>query len=253
MPEQRDTASLKGWQTVMKPNGAAANGQDYVSGNWPPEGHPLYGDERIVGSVTDWLLSRGHSVLQLYLLHQGDERRHSLDVLQRVNVPPGARVLSLGCGVAGMERYWQHARPDIRFTLVNASRAQLVRCLCHGKLVHGDMRDPTMLAALGLHDVVVMAYSLHHADSVPSMITMARCYLKPGGTLLVLDVIDTSEHFNDAVQYRGLESSDLQRAGLVRLDYGLQWHRLPDDVLGKHVAEVLDEGGATPSMWIGGA
>jgi SAM-dependent methyltransferase len=251
--EQVDVASLKGWQTVMKPNGHDVEQRDYVTGNWPPADHPLYADESKVAAVTDWLLSKGHSILQLFLLYQGNERMHSLSVLGRVNVPQGARVLSLGCGVGGMERYWQYARADVRFTLVNASRSQLQRCLCPGKLIHGDMRDPTLLAELGLYDVVVMAYSLHHADSVPSMITMAHAYLKPGSTLLVLNVVEGSPAFEDAVQYKALDSIDLQRAGLVRLDYGLQWHRLPDDILGQHVAEVLDAGGATPSMWIGGA
>jgi SAM-dependent methyltransferase len=250
--DEVDVASLKGWQTVMKPQGSGANGHDYVPGNWPPADHPLYADERVVGGVTDWLLSQGVSVLQLFLLDP-DERKHSLMVLERVNTPPGSSVLSLGCGVAGMERYWREAQPDLRFTLVNASRAQLERCQCPGRLVHGDMRDPTLLAALGTFDVVLMGYSLHHADSVPSMLTMAQAYLKPGGTLLVIDVVDGAQRFNDAVRYEALDSRDLQHAGLVRLDYGMQWHRLPAEVLGKAVCEVLDSDAVTPSIWIGGA
>ena len=255
MPEQHDVAAAKGWRTVLKPNGTDVERSHSVPRNcrdWPPAGHPLYGDERTVAAVTDWLLLKGHSILQLFLLDPG-ERKHSLMVLERVNAPHGARVLSLGCGVGGMERYWQYARPDLRFTLVNTSSAQLTRCLCPGRLVQGDMQDPTLLASLGMYDVVLMAYSLHHAASVPSMLTMAQAYLKPGGTLLVIDVVEGSERFNAAVQYEALHSIDLQRAGLVRLDHGMRWHRLPAEVLGKHVAEVLDAGEATPSLWLGGA
>jgi len=254
MPEQHDVAAAKGWRTVLKPNGKDVERRDFVTSNWPPAGHPLYGDDRTVAAVTDWLLSKGHSILQLFLLAP-NEREHSLMVLERVNAPHGASVLSLGCGVGGMERYWQYARPDLRFTLVNASQAQLTRCLCTRprRLVHGDMQDPTLLASLGMFDVVLMGYSLHHADSVPSMLTMAQAYLKPRGSLLVLDVVEGSQRFNDAVSYEALHSEDLQRAGLVRLDYGMRWHRLPTEVLGQHVAEVLDAGEATPSLWLGGA
>jgi SAM-dependent methyltransferase len=233
-------------------NGHDVEPSHYVSGNWPPEGHPLYSDDARVASVTDWLLERGQTIFQLFMLAQGDEHRHSLRVLQRVNVPLGARVLSLGCGVGGMEAYWQAQRRDLCFTLVNASKAQLVRCLCQGLLIQADMQDPDLAARLPRQDLVVLGYSLHHAYSVPAMLAVARSYLKPRGTLLVLDVCDTSERFNDAVQYRGLDSGALDDAGLARQDHGMQWHRLPAGLIGEHVAEVLDAGEATPGLWVGG-
>src|SRR6185436_1782041 len=127
--EQHDVAAAKGWKTVLKPNGTDVERSHYVTGNsqWPPEDHPLYHDDRVVAAVTDHLLDLGWSVFQLYMLSHY-ESLHSIEVLRRVNVQPHARIISLGCGVAGMERYWQVQRPDVQFTLVNTSAAQLARC-----------------------------------------------------------------------------------------------------------------------------
>ena len=249
MPEQHDVAAAKGWRTVLKPNGKDVERRDFVTSNWPPAGHPLYGDDRTVAAVTDWLLSKGHSILQLFLLAP-NEREHSLMVLERVNAPHGASVLSLGCGVGGMERYWVDAMPNIEVTLVNQSMAQLARCVCPGARVLADMRDGPSLPGSG-YDVVVLGYSLHHVDDVPAMLAVAYSMLRPGGTLLVLDVCDGSPGYEQAVQYRTLHAGVLAHCGLVRLDHGLTWHPMPAEVVGQHVASLLVPFHVRPGMWVG--
>jgi len=251
--QQVDVASLKGWRTVMEPNGTDLSRSHFVTGNWPPRGHPLYSDDKLVGDVTDWLTARGQTVYQLFMLYP-DERMHSISVLGRVNAPQDARVISLGCGIGGMERYWHQVRHDLRFTLVNASRAQLDRCVCPGDRVQADMRDAGTLSYIpdfATFDVAVLGYSLHHCTDVPHMLDVARACLRPGGTLLVLDVVDGSPAFAEVQQYETLKSLELQQAGLVRLDYGLQWYRLPEEVLGARVCEMLAADTANPSMWLG--
>lgn len=271
MGERLDNGAAKGWQTVMKPEASTDDGSHFVTGSsipempesyWPPVDHPLYGDDKLVGIVTDWLLDQGRTILQLFLLGgepapgyprpTSAEATHSRAVLARVNAPEGGRVLSLGCGVGGMEAHWHHARTDLRFTLVNASRAQLDRCLCPGDLIYGDMRDHHTTHPLwGTQDIVVMAYSLHHVEDVPRMVRLARRCLKPGGTLLVIDVVDGTKRFSDAVKYEALDSRVLAEAGLVRNDHFLTWQRLPEAILGSEVCSILDAGEVTPSMWIG--
>jgi len=167
-------------------------------------------------------------------------------------MPSGARVLSLGSGVAGMEAYWVDERPDISVTQVNASMAQLSRSRCPGTLVLGDMRDPgSWDGSMAPFDLAVMAYSLHHVDDVPAMLAVAYACLKPGGTLLVLDVWGGSVRYHEACAYRTLDPATLAVCGLVRLDYGLGWHRQPDEVLGTLVGSMLDAGEARPGMWVG--
>jgi SAM-dependent methyltransferase len=212
---------------------------------WP------YSDDVLVGRVTDSLLAQGRTVFQMFMLDP-DERTHSLMVLERIFMPIDGRVLSLGCGVGGMERYWREAMPNIEVTLVNHSMPQLVRSVCPGVMLMADMRDLSEYwPDGGGFDVVVMAYSLHHCEQTLEMIDTARSLLRPGGTLLVLDVVDGSDAYHAAVDYRTPAGFTLACGGLVRADHGLTWHPMPASVVGEHVRSLLDAGAARPGMWLG--
>ena len=235
--------------TPTEPQASPAKARPFVTGSWPLEDHPAYGDEVLVARVTDDLLAQGRTVYQMFLLDP-DERLHAQAVLAHVFVPIDGRVLSLGCGVGGMERYWVDAMPNIEVTLVNQSMAQLARCVCPGARVLADMRDGPSLPGSG-YDVVVLGYSLHHVDDVPAMLAVAYSALRPGGTLLVLDVCDGSPAYEQAVQYRTLHAGVLAHCGLVRLDHGLTWHPMPAEVVGQHVASLLVPFHVRPGMWVG--
>ena len=235
--------------TPTEPQASPAKARPFVTGSWPVEDHPAYGDEVLVARVTDDLLAQGRTVYQMFLLDP-DERLHAQAVLAHVFVPIDGRVLSLGCGVGGMERYWVDAMPNIEVTLVNQSMAQLARCVCPGARVLADMRDGPSLPGSG-YDVVVLGYSLHHVDDVPAMLAVAYSMLRPGGTLLVLDVCDGSPGYEQAVQYRTLHAGVLAHCGLVRLDHGLTWHPMPAEVVGQHVASLLVPFHVRPGMWVG--
>jgi len=232
-----------------EPQSSPAKARPFVTGSWPLEDHPAYGDEVLVGYLTDWFISQGRTVLQLFTLDP-DERLHALEVLRHVFVPIGGRVLSLGCGIGGMERYWTEVRPDIEVTLVNASMAQLARCVCPGPRVLADMTDGPSLPGLGGYDLAVMAYSLHHCPDTLEMLATARTLLRQGGALLVLDVVDGGPAYHDVVQYRTPRAFELQCGGLVALR-GVEWHRQPVEVLGAHVHAVLDRDPVRPGMWLG--
>ena len=235
--------------TPTEPQASPAKARPFVTSSWPLEDHPAYGDEVLVARVTDDLLAQGRTVYQMFLLDP-DERLHAQAVLAHVFVPIDGRVLSLGCGVGGMERYWVDAMPNIEVTLVNQSMAQLARCVCPGARVLADMRDGPSLPGSG-YDVVVLGYSLHHVDDVPAMLAVAYSMLRPGGTLLVLDVCDGSPAYEQAVQYRTLHAGVLAHCGLVRLDHGLTWHPMPAEVVGQHVASLLVPFHVRPGMWVG--
>jgi SAM-dependent methyltransferase len=115
-----------------------------------------------------------------------------------------------------------------------------------------DMRDGDTIPG-GDYDVVVLGYSLHHVDDVPMMLDVARRCLRPGGTLLVLDVCDASAAFHEAVSYQSLDSVLMAACGLVRLDHGLTWHPMPAEVVGGYVHALLVAGEARPGMWLGSA
>jgi SAM-dependent methyltransferase len=224
----------------------------FVTGSWPLEDHPAYGNEETVAVVTDYLLDQGCTVFQLFMLDP-DERLHAQAVLQHVFIRPNIHVLSLGCGVGGMERYWVDAMPNIHVTLVNSSMAQLARRVCPGRLVLADMRqiDCEATVPVGGFDLVVLGYSLHHCDDVPAMLDVARSMLRPGGALLVLDVCGGSEVLHEALQYRTLDAAVLAACGLVRLDHGLTWHAQPPRLIGDKVSAMLAVDTVRPGMWVG--
>jgi len=243
-------------QPDATPSAQAAS--HYVTGNccpelealkpWPCE-DTVYGDDVLVGEVTDWLKEQGRTVFQTFLLDPS-ERRHSQLVLARLALPKGGRVLSLGAGIGGMEAHWLAQRPDIEVVLVNQSMAQLSRSVCRpATLVLADMRDGPSLPGSG-YDVVVMAYSLHHCEDTLAMLDTARSMLRKGGVLLVLDVVDGGPAYHEAVRYRTPRSFELQCGGMVEL-HGLEWHRQPVEVLGAHVHAVLDADTVRPGMWLG--
>jgi cyclopropane fatty-acyl-phospholipid synthase-like methyltransferase len=216
----------------------------FVTGN---STHPFYGDEARVKHVTEWLLDQGRTVFQLFQLDT-DEGLHSRKVLDRLDLPHGAKVLSLGCGVGGMERHWHGVRPDLSFTLVNVSQAQLDACVCPGERVRADMVEYD--GCDHQFDCVVLAYALGHVP-LKAAIDTAWLALKGGGVLLVLDVVDASQRFNDVLAYDAPSSKQLLRQGLERAFPAGHWHPVPRAVLGDYAADVLSE--ATPTLWLGKA
>jgi SAM-dependent methyltransferase len=177
------------------------------------EEHPLYSDESALGQVTDLILAQGHSVLQIFQM-PADEREHSLWILNAADPQRKAReVLSLGCGVGGMEAHWKKYRSELNFELVNISQAQLNRCLCPGKKVRADAQ--TYRSSAAPFDLVVIAYCLGHVDAAATL-ESALENLAAGGKLVVYDVFSGSDHFDRAMHYDSPPLSQLERFGVEK-------------------------------------
>jgi SAM-dependent methyltransferase len=171
--------------------------------------HPLYHDEQLLAAETAKHVRAGRTVFQVWQA-AGNERDHSLVVLEALDLPLRARVLSLGCGVGGMERYWQAARPDLRFTLANQSESQLQACLCPGRRVRMDAEDQGLPAGGDYHCVLV-AYLLGHVSPERVLLNAVRA-CKRGGLVVVLDVFDASDDFAEGMSYLA-PTCDLMRLG----------------------------------------
>lgn len=156
--------------------------------------HPLYDDEALVEAATREHLDAGRSVFQLFMLNE-DESLHSLAVLALLDIPPCSHVLSLGSGVAGMEAYWQKARPDLTFTLVNQSPVQNRLGRCQGGYV---VADATTYTPHDPVDLTVIAYALGHMDA-DALLRNALAATR--GTVAVLDVFNTSQRFQREMAY----------------------------------------------------
>jgi arsenite methyltransferase len=112
-------------------------------------------------------------------------------------VPPGGRVLDLGCGPATQVVACARLRPDASFTGVELSRDMLARAratvagagAARVTLVPGDM---TSLAGIadGSYDCVTCTMTLHHlpdGDALERTVRAARRVLVPGGAAYLAD------------------------------------------------------------------
>jgi SAM-dependent methyltransferase len=160
------------------------------------DNHPLYRSVPLTKEITDYHLSNNHSVLQLFQLPP-DEKTHSGNLLSFLNPLPNAHIVSLGCGVAGMERYWKELRPDLSFTLVNKSAYQLEQCLCDGAKVCEDIETYKPCETF---DVVVFSYVLGHIDA-ESTLDHALEMIGPGGFIFIYDVFNASQRFRNELFY----------------------------------------------------
>jgi hypothetical protein len=185
--------------------------------------HPLYRDESAVRQITEWHLSQGRSVFQLFQF-PGGELEHSLRLLALIDPPHVARVLSLGSGVGGMERYWQVARPDLSFELVNVAQPQLDLCRCEGAHVLADADG--YISSSGRFDVVLLAYMLGHVD-VAATLDSALANLKSGGALVVFDVFDSTQEFDAAFCYESPALAEVER---FSVEHGLRSQLIERDL-----------------------
>ena len=173
--------------------------------------HPLYKSDRALTIVTEALLASGHTVFQIFQW-PGGEARHSDQLLTMADPKEEARtVLSLGCGVGGMEAYWKASRPELEFELVNIAKPQLDRCVCDGRCVLDNAE--TYQSPWGPFDLVLVCYLLGHVDPLMTLCS-ALVNTDAGGTLLVYDVFDGSEQFCETWFYNTPTLRELERFGV---------------------------------------
>ena len=161
--------------------------------------HPLYrADGEGAGLATDALMAAGQTVFQVFQMAD-NEPEHCQWLLQCADRDRTIqRVLSLGCGVGGMEAHWHLLRPELEFELVNISQAQLDRCLCKGEKVKANAED--YHSKREPFDMVVIAYLLGHVD-VHKTLASALANLAPWGTMLIYDVFEGTSSFRETLLY----------------------------------------------------
>jgi SAM-dependent methyltransferase len=158
-----------------------------------------YGDDVEVGRVTRTLVDHGHSILQSHKL-AANGWYHVAALLDYFDPPHGARVLDVGCGVGTVAALMAEQRPDLRFTLLNISGAQLGMAPAGMEKVRADMHS---LPFPDRHfHAVMFNYSLGHG-LLDQCIGEAARVLGPGGVLFIYDLAtDDHEYLIDHLGYR---------------------------------------------------
>ena len=144
----------------------------------------IYEDDTKVATLTKTLVSSGYRILQIFKLARGD-RKHVTALLRHFNPSQSARVLDAGCGIGEVAKLMAEERPDLRFTLLNISPAQLA--LCPETMEKKEGRLEEMPFEDEHFDAVMINYALGHVDIERTFRETARV-LRPGGVLFIYDM-----------------------------------------------------------------
>lgn len=174
--------------------------------------HPLYDDEDLVREVSHFHMREGRSVFQLWLVHPS-EKWHSRAILDALQIPRFTNILSLACGVGGMERHWAYVRRDLRFDLLNQSKAQLDLCDCPGRLIHESIEGyyPNHTPS----QYTMIAYALGHVDARK---TLEHMITHTEGPVVALDVFDASPEFDRAFAYNTPTTAMMRDLGFTKVE-----------------------------------
>lgn len=195
-------------------------------------GHPVYENETLVEQGTHALIDSGHTIFQLWMLDP-DERIHSLKVLTALQLEiddeETYRIASLGCGVGGMERYWLGEHGNLKFDMVNQSKAQLE--ICWDKFPFDKEFGDRMVHSKAEYFTpkqnpycTVLAYVLGHIEYKEDLLRKVIEYTT--GPILVLDVVNTSMAFNNCMFYSTVDKSMLDGLGFKEVTH-TNWHLNP--------------------------
>jgi SAM-dependent methyltransferase len=153
----------------------------------------------MVGRVTAEIIRHGSGLLQVHKLGLTD-REHARVLLDHLDPPKGARILDAGCGVGAVAALMSEHRPDLRFSLLNISPAQLALCPEGMERLRGDFHDIPAPAAS--FDVVMFCYSLGHG-LVDACFAEASRVLRQGSVLFGYDITaDEPGYTIDHLGYR---------------------------------------------------
>ena len=142
-----------------------------------------YADDAVVKTLTEQLVASGTRVFQIF--QHGDEREHVAFLLRAMAPPLNARVLDVGCGVGEVAWLMKAARPDLDFTLLNISPAQLSMCPAEFDQVCASGENIPLADAS--FDAAMALYSVGNMDKDAALAEMRRV-VRSGGVIFVADI-----------------------------------------------------------------
>ena len=125
---------------------------------------------------------RGHRVLHGAMLAD-TEAEHVRALAGMMDLPQGALVADLGCGIGEVGRLMGADRPDLRWVQVNLSEAQIRQA--DGARVVADFHALPLADASV--DAVLFLFSLCHGDLGAALREAARI-TRPGGLCFIFDL-----------------------------------------------------------------
>ncbi len=204
-----------------------------------------------VNESTLILIGMGERIFQAHRFAENDVD-HVGKLLEWAEFPKDSFVIDLGCGVGEVSKIMHDLRPDLKFTLVNISEAQLELCvLDENKVLCSFLEVPS---EDGKFDAAMFCFSIGHED-ILSGLKEAYRLLKDGGVLFIYDMVRVSGS-NDSmknVEYKVIPEDAF--SDLI-FDAGFKWWScsLPEEygsygknLLGDEYDKVFN--GTKPVIW----
>lgn len=141
----------------------------------------------VVEASTEAAITAGHRIFQVFRFAETDLEHVKL-LLSWLQPPEGASVLDAGCGIGEVARLMHEMRPDLGFALVNLSAKQLTMCPTGLKFTWHQEDCHQMGYRDGSFDAAMYSSTLCQLDTLPALLEAHRV-LKPGGTLLINDMV----------------------------------------------------------------
>lgn len=192
-----------------------------------------YSDDALVREATKFIVDKGSSIFQIFLLDE-DEDRHIEKLLLELNPKHGSIIVDAGCGVGSIAEKMYLLRPDLRFSLLNISRSQLEMCPNMEKIEADFQNMPIDSDSV---DVVMFNYSIGHGDIHKTLIEAARV-LRQGGVIFLYDLASSvPDTLSEELNYN-VHSVEFLRS--ISLDIGLSIDFIvtPSCVPNKHFLEI---------------
>lgn len=168
-----------------------------------------------VDAATEMVMAQGHRLFQTHR-YSDDDAEHVALLLDMMAPPQGGMVLDAGCGIGEVSRLMSEARPDLSFILMNLSAHQLSKCPVGEQYMHALDDCHAMLLNDSVVDAAMYSSALCQMD-IPVALADAWRVLKPGGVLLVNDMVHAGGHqveLEQAIAARVLSRAEL--VGAVR-------------------------------------
>lgn len=193
---------------------------------------------------------RGHRVLHGAMLAD-TEAEHVRALADMMDLPQGALVADLGCGIGEVARLMGADRPDLRWVQVNLSDAQIRQA--DGARVVADFHALPLADASV--DAVLFLFSLCHGDLGAAMREAARI-TRPGGVCFIFDMVRLAgdNTASEAALFARFHSPETMRAEAAaagwRLDLGFP-PAVRRNVLRELLADQHDAilAGCRPAIW----
>jgi ubiquinone/menaquinone biosynthesis C-methylase UbiE len=149
--------------------------------------NPPLKDSSAIDAATPVALEMGHRLFQSHMFAPTDEGQVDY-LLERLQPERYTHIVDMGCGVGEVARLMSLRRPDLYFTLVNFSEAQLLHCP-HGKRIRHLCADAHRTGLNAGHaDVVMFTTALVQMDMQQALHEAARL-LHIGGVLFISEMV----------------------------------------------------------------